>query len=303
MLRRGDVKNPGPEVGPGALDLIPGLPGAFDLPAGHAEGDRRAALAAWLTDPRNPLTWRSIVNRVWQYHFGRAIAATPNDFGRMGQPPTHPELLDWLATDFRDGGQSLKSLHRLIVTSAAYRQSSAGDPRAESIDAGNAYLWRMSRRKLEAEAVRDAALAVAGKLDRTLYGPPFRDFVVEHPEHSPHYEYHLHDPADPKAFRRSVYRFLARSKPSPFMTVLDCADPSMQVDKRNRDALPAASPGPVQQRVHADDGEGTWPTGWRRSRTRRRPRSDWPSAATRRRPSGASWPGTPGSTGWRTPAG
>ena len=103
----------------------------------------------------------------------------------------------------------------------------------------------MNRRKLEAEAVRDAALAVAGKLDRTMYGPAFQDFVVEHPEHSPHYEYQLHNPDDPKAFRRAVYRFLVRSRPQPFMAVLDCADPSMQVDAPERDGLTAAGPGPL----------------------------------------------------------
>ena len=109
----------------------------------------------------------------------------------MGQLPTHPELLDWLALEFRDGGQSLKALHRLIVTSATYRQASASNPAAEAVDAGNSLLWRMNRRKLEAEAVRDAALQAAGQLDATMYGPAFRDFVVEHPEHSPHYEYEL----------------------------------------------------------------------------------------------------------------
>jgi hypothetical protein len=150
----------------------------------------------------------------------------------MGQLPSHPELLDWLAAEFRDSGQSLKSLHRLLVTSATYRQAPTGNERFYMIDAGNVYLWRMTRRKLEAEAVRDSALAVAGRLDRTMGGPAFRDFVVEHPEHSPHYEYHLHDPDDARAHRRSVYRFLVRSKPQPFMTVLDCADPSMQVEKR-----------------------------------------------------------------------
>jgi hypothetical protein len=238
VLRRGDVRTPGNEVGPGALEVIPDLPGTFELSAGHVEGDRRAALARWLIDPRNPLVWRSIVNRVWQYHFGRGIVATANDFGRMGQLPTHPELLDWLAASFRDGGQSLKALHRLIVISGTYRQASIGNPAAEAIDAGNAYLWRMNRRKLEAEAVRDAALAVAGELDQALYGPPFRDFVVEHPEHSPHYEYELQRPDDPRIFRRAVYRFLVRSKPQPFMAVLDCADPSMQVDRRNETVSP-----------------------------------------------------------------
>jgi hypothetical protein len=206
--------------------------GKFDLPSNHAEGNRRAALAKWLTDARNPLTWRSIVNRVWHYHFGRGIVATPNDFGRMGQLPTHPELLDYLAAEFRDGGQSLKKLHKLIVTSATYKQTSATNAKNDGQDAGNAYLWRASRRKLEAEAIRDSALMAAGKLDLKMYGPAFQNFVVEHPEHSPHYEYHLFDPNDPKAYRRSVYRFLVRSKPQPFMTVLDCADPSMQVDQR-----------------------------------------------------------------------
>jgi mono/diheme cytochrome c family protein len=238
VLKRGDIKSPGKEVGPGTLAVVPGLPAVFDLPPGHSEGERRAALAKWLTDPRNPLTWRSVVNRVWQYHFGRGIVATPNDFGKMGQPPSHPELLDWLAAEFRDNGQSLKVLHKLIVTSATYRQSSASVATFERQDSGNVYLWRQTRRKLEAEAVRDAMLAVAGKLDRTMYGPAFRDFVIERPEHSPHYQYDRHDPDDPRAFRRSVYRFLVRSKPQPFMTVLDCADPSMQVEKRTETLSP-----------------------------------------------------------------
>jgi cytochrome c553 len=238
VLKRGDIKSPGKEVGPGTLAVVPALPAAFDLPPNHAEGERRAALAKWLTDPRNPLPWRSVVNRVWQYHFGRGIVATPNDFGKMGQLPSHPELLDWLAADFRDNGQSLKKLHKLIVTSATYRQSSACVAAFEKQDSGNVYLWRQTRRKLEAEAVRDAMLAVAGKLDRTMYGPAFRDFVVERPEHSPHYQYDRHDPDDPKTHRRSVYRFLVRSKPQPFMTVLDCADPSMQVEKRTETLSP-----------------------------------------------------------------
>ena len=238
VLKRGDVKNPGEKVGPGTLTVVPGLPSRFLVKDNSAEGDRRAALAHWLTSSKNPLPWRSIVNRVWQYHFGRGIVATPNDFGRMGQLPSHPELLDWLAAEFRDGGQSLKSLHRLLVTSATYRQTSVGSDRFDRLDTDNVYLWRMTRRKVEAEAVRDAVLAAAGKLDRTMYGPAFRDFVIEHPEHSPHYQYHLHDPNDPRAYRRSVYRFLVRSKPQPFMTVLDCADPSMQVDKRTETMSP-----------------------------------------------------------------
>ncbi len=232
VLKRGDVKSPNEEVGPGAPGVFKEFDGKFDLSPNHSEGDRRAALARWLTDAKNPLSWRSVVNRVWHYHFGRGIVATPNDFGRMGQLPTHPELLDYLAAEFRDGGQSLKKLHKLIVTSATYKQVSAGNAMNDAQDASNAYLWRANRRKLEAEAIRDSALLAAGKLDLKMYGPAFQDFVVEHPEHSPHYEYHLFDPNDPSAYRRSVYRFLARSKPQPFMTVLDCADPSMQVDQR-----------------------------------------------------------------------
>ncbi len=233
ILRRGDVTRPGPAVGPGAVAAVPGPAGRFDLPPGHDEGRRRAALADWLVDRRNPLTWRSVVNRVWQYHFGRGLVATPNDFGRMGQAPTHPELLDWLATDFRDGGQSLKRLHRLIVTSQTYRQSSNHLPAHDTVDADNRYLWRMNRRRLEAEEVRDAVLLVSGRLDRTMGGPAFRDFVIDKPEHSPHYEYHRHDPDDPRAQRRTVYRCIVRSQPQPFLSAFDCADPSVSVDRRN----------------------------------------------------------------------
>jgi hypothetical protein len=105
-------------------------------------------------------------------------------------------------------------------------------------DVDNRYLWRQNRRKLEAEAVRDSILSVAGKLDRTMGGPSFQDFVIEKPEHSPHYQYHLHDPEDPKGHRRAVYRFVVRSKQQPFMAALDCADPSLAVDKRNETLTP-----------------------------------------------------------------
>jgi mono/diheme cytochrome c family protein len=233
ILERGDVRKPGKEVGPGALSAVKPLAPEFGPPRRRHEGERRAALARWITDPNNPLTWRSIVNRIWRYHFGRGIVDSPNDFGRMGQLPTHPELLDWLAVAFRDGGQSFKTLHRLMVTSSTYRRSSHFDQACAMQDADNALYWRMPRRKLEAEAVRDSVLAVSGKLDRRLYGPAFQDFTIEKPDHSPHYQYHHHDPDDPRTHRRSIYRFLVRSQQQPFMTALDCADPSMQVDKRN----------------------------------------------------------------------
>ncbi|MBI1346622.1 DUF1553 domain-containing protein [bacterium] len=233
VLHRGNVDQPGKEVGPGVPPLVTGFPAEFVLPDNHTEADRRIALAEWIVHRDNPLTWRSIVNRMWHYHFGRGLVDSPNDFGRMGATPSHPELLDWLAIEFRDGGQSLKQLHRLIVTSQTYRQVSDDRPDAARIDANNALLWRANRRKLDAEAIRDSLLFVSGRLNDQMTGPSFQDFVIERPEHSPHFEYRLHDPADPKSHRRSVYRFLVRSQPQPFMTTFDCADPSMSVDKRN----------------------------------------------------------------------
>ena len=128
VLRRGEVEQPGEPVGPGTLACLPGLPGTFSLAHPDNEGSRRAALADWLASPKNMLTWRSIANRLWHYHFGRGIVETPNDFGRNGALPTHPELLDWLAVELRDNGQSLKALHRLIVCSAVYRQASRDNP-------------------------------------------------------------------------------------------------------------------------------------------------------------------------------
>lgn len=245
LLKRGSVQSPGAEVGPGAIAFLSGLPARFDIPAESGEGARRAALANWIAHPDHPLTWRSIVNRVWHYHFGRGIVETPNDFGRNGGQPTHPQLLDWLAARFRDGedgqhvgGGSIKDLHRLIVTSRTYRQTSLDRPENATTDADNRYLWRMNRRRLDAESVRDSVLMISGKLNLEMYGPSFRDFVIEKPEHSPHYEYHLFDPNDPRGHRRSVYRFIVRSQPQPFMTTLDCADPSMQVDRRNESLSP-----------------------------------------------------------------
>jgi hypothetical protein len=233
VLGRGDLRSPGDEVGPGFVPLEFGQEGVFNLPPDHTEGDRRVALAKWITQPEHPLTWRSVVNRVSQYHIGRVQVDSPNYLGHMGRLPSHPELLDWMAIDFRDCGGSLKRLHRRIVTSAVYRQSSASNASFAEIDSQNVWLWRMNRRRLEAEAVRDTVLQLAGKLNPQMTGPAFQDFVVEKPEHSPHYEYRLHDPEDPACHRRSVYRFLVRSQPQPFMTTLDCADPSMQVEKRS----------------------------------------------------------------------
>ena len=240
VLHRGNILSPRDLAVPGTVPLFEREAPKFDLPKNHTEGQRRVALAKWIVRPDNPLTWRSIVNRVWLYHFGRGIVETPNDFGRMGQLPSHPELLDWLASEFRDGGQSIKQLHRLILTSAVYQQSSihpgesvqaAKNP--TDIDGGNALLWKMNRRRLEAEEIRDAVLSVSGRMSPTMFGPGFYLFKLERTAHSPHYEYHKFDPEDIQSHRRSVYRFIVRSQPDPFMTTLDCADSSQSTPQRN----------------------------------------------------------------------
>ncbi len=236
VLHRGEISQQRGVASPGMLPLGQGL--SWQIDATSTEGERRAILANWLTDERHPLVWRSIVNRMWQYHFGRGIVATPNDFGRMGAAPTHPELLDWLAVEFRDGGdwlkaQSMKDLHRLIVTSSVYRQSSAGPSSNALVDGSNQYLWRMARRRLEAEEIRDSILHVSGSMDHTMGGPGFYLFKLERTTHSPHYEYHKFDPNDTKSHRRSIYRFIVRSQPDPWMTTLDCADSSQSTPKRN----------------------------------------------------------------------
>jgi len=232
FLTRGDIRSVGPEMSPGAPPLWNDAKAEFNLPRNHAEGDRRATLARYLTDKKNPLTWRSIVNRVWLYHFGRGIVDSPNDFGRMGATPTHPEMLDWLAADFRDQ-QSLKALHRKIVTSAAWRQSSANDSAKAELDSGNMYYWRSARKKLTAEELRDSVLAVSNRLNLKMGGPGFQDFVLEKTQHSPHFEYQKYDPENPASHRRSIYRFIPRSRTQPFLTTLDCADPSQSVAKRD----------------------------------------------------------------------
>ena len=236
LLKRGDVKSPGEPLGPALLPLADG--DETVLPVDLSEGERRAALARWLIDPQNPFVWRSIVNRVWQYHFGRGLVSTPNDFGKMGAIPSHPELLDWLACQFRDSGQSLKDLHRLIVTSETYRQVSDHDPDNARLDSGNQYLWRMPRRRLTAEEMRDSILAVSGQLDLTMGGPGYYLFQIDKPEHSPHFEYHRFDPADRKTHRRSIYRFVVRSQPDPWMSTLDCADSSQSTPRRNETLTP-----------------------------------------------------------------
>jgi hypothetical protein len=231
VLKRGSVDNPGAVASPAALSLVEGLSPIFPAGLTAPEGQRRADLARWITSPDNMLAWRSIVNRVWHYHFGTGIVDTPNDFGHMGSLPTHPELLDWLAVEFRDTGGSFKKLHKLIVMSSAYRQASSGNPANESIDGDNRYLWRANRQRLDAESLRDSILAASGTLDLTMGGPSVEQFFFKD-DHSPVYDYSRYDPDAPGNYRRSVYRFIVRSVPDPLMERFDCPDVSMITAKR-----------------------------------------------------------------------
>ncbi|MEO8495943.1 MAG: DUF1553 domain-containing protein [Planctomycetota bacterium] len=234
VLLRGDPETPGVAVAPGALGWQASTTVFGD--ASMSEGARRRALAEWIVDPVNPLTARVLVNRLWHWHFGRGIVTTPSDFGYGGARPTHPELLDWLARKLIEEKWSMKAIHRLIVTSETYRQTSRVGSRASdqkdpaAIDTDNRLLWRMNPRRLEAEAVRDSVLAVTGKLNRTMFGPGYRDFDYEE-AYAPIYTYKTAD--SPELWRRSVYRFIVRTTPPQFMTALDCPDPANLTPRRN----------------------------------------------------------------------
>jgi hypothetical protein len=230
LLKRGDVKQPVREVQPGALGCLPDLDA--NLEVDETEGSRRAALAKWLTRKENFLLRRSIVNRVWQFHFGKGLVDSPNDFGHMGSAPSNPELLDWLAFWFMENGESLKALHRLIVTSATYRQSCADNPELAKIDSDNRFLWRMNRARLDAEEIHDTMLFVSGQLDERMGGPSDQQFYFKD-DHSPVYDYTRFDVDSPAARRRSIYRFIVRSVPDPLMDTLDCPDASLLTGKRN----------------------------------------------------------------------
>jgi hypothetical protein len=180
------------------------------------------------------LTWRSIVNRVWQYHFGRGIVGTASDFGRMGETPSHPELLDWLAVWFQENGGSFKELHRLILNSAAYQQSSTFNDGFAARDASNRFLWRMNPIRLDAEAVRDAMLAMSGKLDPSMGGPSAQQFIMSPGIHvTPVVDYTHFDVDSAASYRRSIYRFIFRTLPDPLMESLDCPDSSQLTPARN----------------------------------------------------------------------
>lgn len=230
VLGRGDVRNEGEVVSPRGLSAIQSVDADFGLGPDAADHDRRLKLALWMTNPNNPLFSRVIVNRVWHYHFGAGIVSTPNDFGFNGGKPTHPQLLDWLAADLQANRWSLKHLHRLIVTSATYRQSSRMNSQAAAIDADNRYLWRKSPARMQGEALRDSMLAIAGKLDDTIGGKGYRDMREYKFKGS-----HFYDPIpqnQPEQFRRTIYRFSPRGAKRTMLDTFDCPDPSAITPKR-----------------------------------------------------------------------
>jgi hypothetical protein len=228
-LDRGSPLKPMGAVRPGGIAALAGVSPDFKLPENASESDRRRALAHWIANPDNPVFARTIVNRVWYWHFGRGLVATPSDLGKNGGHPSHPELLDWLAVWFRDHGWSLKKLHRLILTSSAWRQSSAGS--------GSAVLYaRMDRRRLTAEELRDAILMVAGALNPAIGGPPFKDFRMENKFNTMHY--HPEDGDSPEVNRRSIYRMWARGSSQPLLNAFDCPDTSVSTPVRSATTTP-----------------------------------------------------------------
>jgi len=239
VVHRLDRGNPLAEreaVAPGSVPAIAGVDADFHLPADAPEADRRRRLAEAVTNPANPLFARVLVNRVWQQHFGCGLVDTPNDFGFNGGRPSDRELLDYLAVQFVQSGFRIKALHRLIVTSATYRQSCAANDKAMAVDAGNRMLWRYSPRRLEAEAVRDAVLAVSGQLNLARGGPGYRDFDSFDQKGTQTYE--PRDPEGPEFNRRSLYRTWARGGRNPLLDTFDCPDPSVTTPSRGVTTTP-----------------------------------------------------------------
>jgi hypothetical protein len=237
VLTRGSVRQPGEEVSANGIACLPHAD--FALANSASEGQRRQKLAEWITHPDNPLFARVIVNRLWHHHFGAGLVDTPNDFGYNGGRPSHPKLLDWLAAQLQAQDYRLKSIHRLIVTSATYRQGSAPRPEAMTIDAENRYLWRLSPRRLEGETLRDAMLAISATLNRELGGRGYRDLREYRHKGS-----HFYDPIPqdkPEQFRRTLYRFSPRGARRSMLDTFDCPDPSAITPKRAVTTTPLQS--------------------------------------------------------------
>ena len=235
VLRRGDPLSPGETVAPAAPEILSRAPRPLvfaEVAKDARTTGRRRAFAEWLTQPEHPLTARVMVNRVWAGHFGAGIVASLDNFGKSGTAPTHPELLDWLATEFVRDGWSLKKLHKLIVMSSAYRQSAATRADGLTADADNKLLWRMSPRRLEAESVRDAILTAAGRLDEKMFGEPIRTVAKPSGEVVPDKE--LEEPG-----RRTVYQLVRRSAPQSLLNAFDA--PVMEINCARRVSTTSAT--------------------------------------------------------------
>ncbi len=226
-LYRGDPMQRRERVAPD----VPAVFGSLSLPADVSDGSRRQALADWLADSSNPLTTRVIVNRLWQHHFGTGIVATPSDFGAMGFRPSHPELLDWLAASLVRNGWSLKAVHRLIVRSNTYRQSSAPNPLSLAADANAELLWRFPPRRLEMEPIRDSILAVSGSLDLTMGGP---GFMVFKPNDNYVRVYDAKEEWGPGEWRRMIYAHRVRMAQDGVFGAFDCPDAGQPTPRRSR---------------------------------------------------------------------
>ena len=239
--KRGSVSQLGDEVEPAGLIAVKGPDARFDLKPDAIESHRRLKLADWITDSRNSLFARVMVNRIWHYHFGAGLVETPSDLGFNGGRPSHPELLEWLSGEFAvapagDRRFSMKQLHRLILTSATFQQASTLNPASAKVDAGNRLLWRMNPHRLEAESVRDAILSVAGQLNTELGGKGYSDVNSYFFKGTQFY-----DPIDPLGHannRRTLYRMWARGGRSPFLDTFDCPDPSTTAPRRSSTVTP-----------------------------------------------------------------
>ena len=249
LFHRGDPKQPREAVAPGGLSVLAPPGQSIELPARDpdlATSGRRLAFARWLTGGTNPLVARVLVNRIWLHHFGRGIVGTPSDFGTMGEKPSHPELLDWLANDFVEHGWRLKRLHRLIMTSTAYRQSSRRDPRSEERDPENRLYWRRPVQRLDAEVIRDAILAASGSLNKSMYGPPVPvrpdvhgQIVVGVDKTEGDNKMPVEVALNGEEFRRSVYIQVRRSRPLAMLHAFDA--PVMEVNCERRQSSTVAT--------------------------------------------------------------
>ncbi len=233
FLNRGDPLTPASESTPGFLTVATyGDPQTVITRQDGRTSGRRLALARWLTSRDNPLTARVIVNRIWHHHFGRGIVRTLDNLGQMGELPTHPELLDWLAVEFMERGWSIKEMHRLLMTSEAYQMASSGQPTVAA-DPDNQLLWRFRQQRLEAEVLRDTIMAVSGGIDLTVGGPPIFPFVPEEVLKTSEKGVWHNQPDGPDVWRRSVYVYRRRSLGFPFFDTFDLPDQNQTAASRN----------------------------------------------------------------------